>query len=71
MSVVRENLMTRPGYTPYCGAERCPYHMPRTKFTGTQFKCECGWRTSFEPEFIEQYRQRNEAAPVSSQDRAK
>lgn len=59
MSIVRENLMSRPGYTPYCGADHCPYRMPRTKFTGTQFQCKCGWRTSFEPEFIEQYRQRN------------
>jgi hypothetical protein len=55
MSIVRENLMTRPGYTPYCGSDRCSFRMPRTAFDGSQFKCQCGWRSGFEAEFIEQY----------------
>lgn len=44
MSIIRDNLMTQKGYSPYCGSigKRCS--MPRTTFTGTQFKCnECGW----------------------------
>ena len=31
--------------------------MPRTYFTGSQFKChKCNWESSFEPEFIEKVR---------------
>jgi hypothetical protein len=56
MSTVRENLLTRRGYTPYCGNQRCLFRMPRTIFNGTQFACQCGWRSSFEPEFIERYK---------------
>ncbi len=56
MSIVRENLMNKPGYTPYCGNERCP-DMPRTRFDGEQFVCPCcGWRSSFEEEFIDAYK---------------
>ena len=52
-SDVRRNLLTRKGYTPYCGNMDCRT-MPRTQFTGTQFKCHsCGWESSYEPEFIE------------------
>ena len=58
MSVVRENLLTREGYTPYCGAEDCRYRMPRTGFDGEQFKCPCGWRSSFEQEFISSFKLR-------------
>lgn len=54
LSIVRSNLLTQRGYTPYCGNERCGYRWPRTTFTGTQFKCACGWMSRFEPEFIEQ-----------------
>ena len=60
MSIVRENIMTVPGYTPYCGAENCSHRMPRTAFDGQQFKCACGWRSGFEAEFIEKYKQRLE-----------
>ena len=56
MSIVRKNLLTRHGYTPYCGNDSCGYHWPRTTFNGKQFACQCGWRSSFEPEFIEKYR---------------
>lgn len=54
VSMVRRNLLTVPGYTPYCGAQ-CS-SMPRTRFDGEQFKCgDCGWSSSFEAEFIQAY----------------
>ncbi len=56
MSIVRENLISTAHYTPYCGAGTCFHKWPRTKFNGTQFECRCGWKSSFEPQFIEQYR---------------
>lgn len=56
MSIVRENLMTRPGYSPYCGAEKCGATWPRTRFDGSQFKCVCGWRSQFPAEFIAEYK---------------
>lgn len=57
MSIVRENLMEQPGYTPYCGAAGdCEYGMPRTRFDGDQFICRCGWRSGFDAEFIKQYK---------------
>lgn len=55
MSIVRENLMSRPGYTPYCGNAECFLRMPRTQFLRGQFQCGCGWRSSFDPEFIFAY----------------
>jgi len=56
MSLVRANLMTRPGYSAYCGSETCRI-MPRTKFTGTQFHCPCcGWESGFPEEFINEYK---------------
>ena len=56
MSIVRENLMTREGYTPYCGDMECKLGMPRTHFINGQFQCVCGWRSHFEPEFIKAYK---------------
>ena len=57
MSIVRDNIMNREGYTPYCGGE-CS-RMPRTKFVEGQFECpDCGWRSSFEREFIAAYLKR-------------
>lgn len=59
MSIVRYNLMDRPNYTPYCGAgaaEGCTHGMPRTRFNGKQFFCECGWESAFDEEFIQQYK---------------
>lgn len=56
-SIVRENLLKHRGYTPYCGSERCTHGTPRTRFNGSQFECSCGWRSLFEPEFIEKYKQ--------------
>jgi hypothetical protein len=55
MSIVRDNLMQRQGYSPYCGNMDCRYGMPRSHFIGGQFKCGCGWKSSFEPEFIEAF----------------
>lgn len=47
--------MNRKGYTPYCGADKCSYGIPRTVWSTRlqQFKCPCGWCSSFETEFID------------------
>jgi hypothetical protein len=65
MSLVRENLLNRLGYVPYCGRDTC---FSRAQFDGEQFKCRCGWRSAFEPEFIEQYKaaQAKLATPASA-----
>lgn len=57
-TIVRENLMTRPGYTGYCGAERCQYRWPRTTYQPKleQFTCSCGWVSQFPEDFIERYK---------------
>lgn len=56
MSIVRENLLTRAGYTPYCGGAKCPT-MPRTSWTGSQFRCgQCGWVSQFPADFINEYK---------------
>jgi len=57
MSIVRQNLLQDKNYTPYCGNSNCR-SMPRTIRTSTfQFKCSCcGWESSFDEEFIEQYK---------------
>lgn len=62
-SIVRENLLTRRGYTPYCGNIRCSTGMPRTRFNGSQFQCSCGWTSQYEAEFIEKYKQVKTALP--------
>lgn len=51
-SIVRNNLMKRPLYTPYCGH---PRHMNRTSWDGAQFRCTCGYRTEFPEEFLALY----------------
>lgn len=61
-TIVRENLMTQEGYSPYCGNDISQYKIggcnnPRTKFTGFQFKCpKCGWISQFPIEFITRYK---------------
>ena len=57
-SLVRENLLTVPGYAPYCGAEVCRFGTPRTSFDVDigQFHCRCGWRSNFASDFMEAYR---------------
>ena len=67
MSIVRENLMKQPGYTPYCGADKCAARWPRTRFNGSQFACSCGWRSDFEPTFIAEYVNRNREAAQSAE----
>lgn len=54
-TIIRNNLMTQKGYTPYCGSNgRCS--MPRTEFNGKQFVCkQCGWVSEFPESFIKQY----------------
>lgn len=59
MSTVRENLMNRAGYSPYCGGafDNKSCSMPRTVWTGEQFKCrECGWVSQFPADFIAEYK---------------
>ncbi len=51
-SIVRQNIRNRVGYSPYCGAERCPRGWPRTEFKRDQFECACGWRSTFEAGFV-------------------
>lgn len=56
-SQVRHNLMTRQGYSPYCGnMDKCAT-MPRTSWNGHQFRCgHCGWVSAFPADFIAEYR---------------
>ena len=55
-SIVRRNLLTVPGYAPYCG-EMCNTR-GRTTFDVNigQFRCRCGWRSDFPADFIAAYR---------------
>ena len=57
-SIVRENLMTKENYYPYCGADCCTHIMPRTKWNVKlkQFVCSCGWISMFPSDFIKRYR---------------
>lgn len=57
-SIVRENLMTRKGYSPYCAKRKCASGWPRTIYNKTkmQFTCSCGWVTKFETDFIQRYK---------------
>ena len=60
MSTVRNNLLTRKGYSPYCGGEKCR-EMPRTNFNGEQFVCpNCRWISQFPKEFIKEYKEKVE-----------
>jgi len=54
-SLIRDNLMSRPNYTPYCGNNACRLNMPRTHFKDNQFQCNCGWKSEFDQIFINQY----------------
>jgi hypothetical protein len=57
MSIVRDNLMTRPGYSPYCGNVDCNGLMPRTGWTGAQFRRpSCAWVSAFPDDFIAEYK---------------
>lgn len=54
--IVRNRLLTQPGYLPYCGADNCSLGWSRTSFDGEQFVCGCGWKSSFEDDFIKEYK---------------
>ena len=54
-SIVRNNLMKRPNYAPYC---MCCKYMDRMKWDGGQFAHWCGARTEFPDEFIAGYKAR-------------
>jgi hypothetical protein len=69
ISIVRENLMTQPGYTPYCGninynpkyygKSKLNCHNPRTKWDPikNQMVCpNCGWVSKFPEDFIQRYK---------------
>lgn len=70
-SIVRENLMTEPGYAPYCGnniARHLPSGCsnPRTKWNGEQFVCPCcGWISQFPKEFIDRYKAKWLTTPIN------
>lgn len=56
-SIVRKNLLSKPGYAPYCGQEDCRLGMPRTQWdvNSRQFVCGCGWQSKFPKEFVDAY----------------
>jgi len=65
-TIVRHNLMTEEGYSPFCGnigsrfgSSGC--HNPKTQWDENkeQFVCgHCGWVSSFPKDFIERYKQK-------------
>ena len=56
-SIVRMNLLTIAGYTPYCAGDYSVCRLPRLVFDGEQFKCpRCSYRTNFDPVFIHEYK---------------
>ena len=69
-SIVRNNLMKRPGYAPYCMGFRrnedgdtmetiCTTMFHRMSWNGEQFLCRfCGSRTEFPADFITGYKAR-------------
>lgn len=63
-TIVRENLMNEPNYSPYCGNPisrmvKGGCDNPRTKFNGSQFICpHCNWVSEFPTEFIQRYKAR-------------
>jgi len=63
-SVVRQNLMNEPNYSPYCGnnisrMEKNGCDNPRSQFNGKQFVCpHCGWVSQFPDDFIKRYKDR-------------
>ena len=55
-SIVRNNLMYREGYAPYCGNGSC---MARAPFNGKQMQCpRCNWMSEFPADFIEEYKEK-------------
>jgi hypothetical protein len=64
-SIVRNNLMKRPGYAPYCMG--CS-SMSRMVWDGEQFTHPCGTRTEFPADFIAQFKVRRVALAASVKD---
>jgi predicted RNA-binding Zn-ribbon protein involved in translation (DUF1610 family) len=59
ISIVRDNLMTIPFYSPLCGSIDPACSMPRSKFNGSQFVCpKCGWKSAFPDDFIKEYKEK-------------
>ncbi len=56
MNCVRQNPLTLAGYVPYCGAQECPHDWPRSRWDGSQFRCDCGWRSTLPASFVAEYR---------------
>lgn len=69
-TIVRNNLMKRPGYAPYCMGQKrtadgegweqtmCFASFQRMRWDGEQFSCRCGARTEFPDTFIKGYKAR-------------
>lgn len=58
-SLIRNNLMRREGYSPYCGFNgKCFFNWPRTVFRNDQFHCKCGWVSQIDKEFIQEYKEK-------------
>lgn len=57
-SIVKNNLMKRPGYRPYCGGSYARCGLPRLTWNGEQFDCKCGYETNFPAGFIKKYKAR-------------
>lgn len=57
-TLIRENLMTREGYSPYCGSNNCSFRNPRSIYDirKEQFTCKCGWVSEFPSDFIIRYK---------------
>lgn len=56
-TLIQTNLMTQPGYSPYCGSVSTFCNNPRTVFNGSQFVCpKCGYTTNFDSLFIAEYK---------------
>ena len=57
VTIIRQNLMDDPNYTPYCGDSGCIFDCPRTTWDSTkeQFTCQCGWVSGFPKGFINRY----------------
>lgn len=72
-TIVRENLMTQDGYTPYCGnnlpsAVKGGCNNPRTVWNGEQFKCPtCGFTSEFPADFIARYKERWSKQPTDQE----
>lgn len=60
-SIVRNNLMKRPNYAPYC---MCCSRLLRMQWDGDQFFCTITkQRTQFPPDFISGYKARWHSEP--------